>query len=185
MALVKRFPLTCDEARGLTCPFTGKELVIYANVCEGVVTYNAPKAFSLHTPRASLDALLRDASMRNGVYGVVSPEDIYKDPYSGDDFTVVKTDDGKYYFQGGWDPQLPSFSLADCIRNLSCGKRVLDAAPKAESVEHIAELKPDDSDSAHVVVDDLTEKAAQEIVNVIPGVNKGRTTTGYRGGRKK
>jgi len=185
MSLVNRVPLSCPEVNGLICPYTGKPLAVVASICNGVATYNAPAAFSLGKPVASAELLYRRASMRNGLYGNVSMDEAVYDAYTGEELELVRTDDGKFYFTGGFDPTRPCFSLSEFVRKASCGKRDLDAPPQATSVEHVGDMTPDDSDSAHKVVDDLTEEAAQKIVDAIPGANKGRTVTGYRGGKKR
>ena len=183
MSAIKRVSLSCPEVQGLKCPFTGKSLKIIASICDGVVTYNAPDAFTLRKPVSSASELYRRASMRNGVYGVIPQAEVSLDPYSGEALTLTQTDDGKLFFDGGWDPTYPCLSLAECVYRLSCRKRILDTAPEARSVEHVGDMTPDDSDSAHKVVDDLTEEAAQKVADAIPGVNKGRTVTGYGGKR--
>lgn len=71
------------------------------------------------------------------------------------------------------------------MKKASRGVRDFGRPPKATSVVDVPDLTPDDSDAVHKVVDEETEKAAHEIVKVIPGADKGRTTVGYRAPAKK
>ena len=184
MAQVQKVVLSCPEVEGLICPFTGKPLTVVAHIHEGVTTYSAPDAFHLGAPVKTIQELYRRASMRNGITGLVPDDHINIDPYSGEPFSLVKTSQGTFYFDGGWNPTYPCLSLAECVKRLSAGKRVLGTAPKAQSVEQVGDMTPDDSGAAHTVVDEETEKAADQIVKMIPGANR-RTTVGYRQARHK
>ena len=174
MALVSNIVIECPEAQGIKCKFTGRPTKIVAHVCEGVVTYSVPKAFSLYEPQASIDLLYQRASMRNGLMGVVDKEQCLIDPYTGKQMTLRETPDGRFYFDGGFDPACASLSLPDLIRNLT--GRTVESAPEAVSIEHPGDMTPDDSDLAHKQVEDLTEAAAEKMVKVIPGATHGRTT---------
>lgn len=174
MATVNDIVIECPEARGIRCRFTGRPMEIVAHVCEGTVTYSVPKAFSLYEPQASVDLLYQRASMRDGMMGAVDRDECLVDPYSGKRMSLRETPDGKFYFDGGFDPTCATMSLPELIRGLT-GK-VVDAAPEATSIEHPGDLTPDDSDLAHVQVEDLTEEAAEKMAKVIPGATRGRTT---------
>lgn len=179
MANVNHVKLTCPEATGLEDPFTGKPLEIFAHICDGIVTYSAPDAFSLRVPQLTVEKLLDRASTRKGIRGQAEGDDRLVDPYTKEQLTLVE-DGGKYYFDGGFDPTVACLDLVEFIRVASCGTRVIAPPPEATSVEKIPDLTPNDDDAAHKVVDDLTEEAAHKIVDAIPGANKGRTTVGFR-----
>lgn len=181
MSQVSHVLLTCLEARGLKCPFTGKELQIYAHICDGVVTYSAPKAFTLREPRKDVALLYRYASMRNGIMGSVTMEQSLIDPYTKEEFVLAEGADGTVWFEGGFDPRCACMSLAEFISKASCGTRVIDEPPPATSVEHPGDMTPNDDGEVHNAVDEITEQAAHEIVNAIPGANKGRTVVGFVG----
>ena len=178
MANVNHIKLTCPEARGLKCPYTGKEYVVYAHICDGLVTYNVPAAFTLRKPRKSAATLYHDASMRNGIYGAVDFNGSLIDPFTKVQMSL-REDKGEYWMEGGFDPTLGSLNFEDFIFKLSCGNRQLKKAEKATSVEHVGDMTPDDSDAAHKVVDEETQKAAEEFIKAA-GANKGRTVTGYQ-----
>lgn len=190
MAKVNHVRLLCPEVRGLIDPFTGKELEVFAHVCEGIVTYSAPGAFSLRAPQRTVDALMRRASTRGNVAGIADTNERMKCPYTGEALRVVETQEGLYRLDGGFDPTIACLSLTEFIEKASRGERKAEAPQARQSVE-VPDLTPDDGDLAHKVVEEETEKAAHEMVKVIPGADKGRNATGWtppakagKGGRK-
>lgn len=178
--MVNRVKLTCPEVLGLKNPYDGKELVVVANICEGVVTYSAPDAFTVRKPQKTLSMLLRLASMRNGTYGSVEGDDVLVNPYDGTPMAIGMDDGGGVYLDGGFDPTVACMNLAEFVKGASCGMRILEEPPKAESVEHPGDMTPDDSDSAHTVVDEETERAAHEMVKAM-GADKGHVMVGATG----
>lgn len=178
--MVNRVKLTCPEVLGLKNPYDGKELVVVANICEGVVTYSAPDAFTVRKPQKTLSMLLRLASMRNGTYGSVEGDDVLVNPYDGTPMAIGQDNEGGVYLDGGFDPTVACMNLAEFVKGASCGTRILEEPPKAESVEHPGDMTPDDSDSAHTVVDEETERAAHEMVKAM-GADKGHVMVGATG----
>ena len=184
MSNVIHVKLTCPEARGLKDRFTGKELEIFAHVCEGIATYSAPGAFSLRVPQRTVDALMRRASTRGNVAGIADADERMRCPYTKEPLSVVEIPGEGYILDGGFDPTVATLDLADFLAKASGGEREAKA-PEALSVVDVPDLTPDDGDLAHKVVEEETEKAAHELVKAMPGVDKGRTTVGYEpGGRK-
>lgn len=184
MAQVYNVAITCPEAQGIRCPYTGESLTVVAHVCEGIVTYSVPDAFTPAKPVVSLDELYALASRRDGRDEAVDNEGALVDPYSGRRMEVRETSDGRFYLAGGFDPTCATMSLPALTAGLT-GRKV-DAAPKAESVEHVGDMTPDDSDLAHKAVEDLTEEAGEKMAKVIPGATRGRTTVSMsRGGKRK
>ena len=177
MATVVDFSVTAREARGLTCPFTGKDLQIIGHIDGGLVVYNAPKAFSLAEPQKSIARLYARASMRNGVENSVSKDDAMIDPYTGDRFTLASSPDG-YFFRGGFNPRQGSMSLEDFILKASRGTRKISKPPVATSVDNVEADVPtpaDDSQDPHKAVEEMSEKAAHEMAKAA-GLDHGRTT---------
>lgn len=84
MSRVNHVKLTCPEVQGLKDPFTGRDLVVYAHVCDGVVTYSAPDATSLRVPQLTVDRLMKRASMRDGLVGAADEDERMKNPYDGE-----------------------------------------------------------------------------------------------------
>ena len=185
MSRVNHVKLTCPEVQGLKDPFTGRDLVVYAHVCDGVVTYSAPDATSLRVPQLTVERLMKRASTRDGLVGAADEDERMKNPYDGEPLLLVTDDDGRYLLAGGFDPTLGCLDLSVFVKKASRGTRDFGRPPMATSVVDIPDLTPDDSDAVHKVVDEETEKAAHEIVKVIPGADKGRTTVGYRAPAKK
>lgn len=183
MALVNDITVDIPEAQGIKCRFTGRPMRIVAHICEGTVTYSVPKSFTLYEPQSSVEELYRRASMRNGFAGAVDGEELLTDPYTGKRMSLKETPDGRFYFDGGFDPTCATLSLPGLIQRLT-GKTVGEP-PKAESVEHPGDMTPDDSDLAHKAVEDLTEEAAEKMVRVIPGANMGKVTVSMSRPNKK
>lgn len=184
MAKVNHVRLLCPEVRGLVDPFTGKELEVFAHLCEGIATYSAPGAFSLRVPQPSVEALMRRASTRRNVAGIADSTERMKCPYTGEALRLVQTSGGRYILDGGFDPTVACLNLADFIEKASRGERKAEAPQARKSVE-APDLTPDDGDLAHKVVEEETEKAAHEMVKVIPGADKGRNATGWTPPAKK
>lgn len=110
---MKSVIVTADEATGLTCPYTGKSLVVHMNVTPGAVTFNAPDAFSVHEPVKDCDTLMRRLSMRNGVEGIVTGAAAMTDPYSGEKFRFRDFPDGRVAVCGGFNPRAARLGLAE------------------------------------------------------------------------
>ena len=178
MSKATEINITAREARGIKCPFTGQELQIVGHIDGGHIVYNAPEAFSLAEPQASVERLYARASMRNGVEGAVSREEAMTDPYTGARFTLKQLPDGRFMFRGGFDPHRAMMSLAEFVKTASRGERAFGEAPKATSVEHIEDDVPtvaDDTNDPHKVVEEMSEKAAHDIAKAA-GLDHGRTT---------
>lgn len=173
MALVTHVPLTCDEARGIRCPYTGREHKIVMHICEDVVTYSVPDAFDLSEPRASIADLYDAAGMRDGILGAVPPEDALVDPYDPNTrLTLAEGPDG-YYLEGGFNPREASMNLSEFIRKLSRGERNMGPAPAAQSVEHPGDFKESDdpNDKPHEAMDEFSQKIAEQMTQAMPGVS--------------
>lgn len=177
--MVNRVRLTCPEAVGIRNPYDGNEMAIYANICEGVVTYSAPDTFTLRKPCKSAASLYRLASMRGGVAGSAEGDEVTTNPYDGLPLELKESKDG-FWFDGGFDPTVASMDLAEFIRLASCGERIIETPPEATSIEHPGDMTPDDSDAAHKVVDEETERAAHEMVHAM-GADKGHVSVGCEG----
>ena len=178
MAKTTDIVITDRAARGLKCPFTGEELAVVGHVADGRVVYNAPEAFSLSEPQASVERLYARASMRGGVEGAVSRAESLTDPYTGRRLVLDRLPDGRYRFRGGFDPRRATLSLADFVRQASRGERSVGAAPEAKSVERVEEDVPtpaDDSHDAHKLVEEMSDRAAHEVARAA-GLDKGRVT---------
>ena len=89
--------VTVREVEKLFCPYTGKHVEVHMLVKPGSITFCAPKAFTLAEPVGSVEELLRRASMRDGVSGVVNGPDARVDVYTGEELrlsTAVSTASG-------------------------------------------------------------------------------------------
>lgn len=172
---VSHVEMTCAVAKGIRCPYTKNEYKVVMHICGDVVTYSAPGAFSLRTPRRTLKQLMDDASMRGGVRGAASGIDAATDAHTGE--TLVLAHDRRgYWFENAFDPSQATMDLATFLRALSCGERNVTAPDKAISIEHPGELTEDDSDLAHKSCEELSQETADKMVRVMPGVTHGRNT---------
>ena len=176
MAKATEIIITDKCVRGLKCPFTGQELKVVGHIGGGHIVYNAPEAFSLSEPQASVERLYARATMRNGVEGAVSREEAMIDPYTKNRFELKQLPDGRFQFRGGFDPRMGRMSLAEFVTLASCGKRRMTPPPEATSVEHIEEEVPteaDDSNDPHKAVEEMSEKAAHDIAKAA-GLDHGK-----------
>lgn len=131
---MKSVVVTVSEATGLTCPFTGKPLVVHMNVAPGSITFNAPDAFCAQEPRADFETLMRRLSMRNGVEGAVEGGSAMKDPYTGKPFQVREMPDGKVAVRGGFNPRAACLSVEEFAYYASMRGGVTDRKPPAPQV---------------------------------------------------
>lgn len=176
MALVTHVPVTCDEARGIRCPYTGKEHQIVMHICEDIVTYSVPDALDLSEPRVSISELYDVAGMRDGILGVVPPEEALVDPYDPKNTMTLVDGPSGYYLEGGFNPREATMNLAEFIRKLSRGERDISPAPAAQSVEHPGDFQESDdpNDKPHEAMDEFSQKIAEQMTRAMPGVD---TTT--------
>lgn len=118
--------VTSKLVEGLTDGFTDKPLEVYMTVTAGVPPlYNCPGAFSVHVPRASLEELQDDVSMKCGVRGLrdsVNPTC----PYTGEKLLLRTFPDGGFAYRGGLNPRVAFKSLEELRYRLS----MRDGKPK-------------------------------------------------------
>ena len=97
--------VTVEEARGITCPYTGDPVEVHMIVRPGSIVYYAPNAFTLAEPVSDLNVLLSRSTMRRGVTGAVSMAEGKLDARTGDELTLRKLPDGRVSFVGGFNPR--------------------------------------------------------------------------------
>lgn len=124
--------VTVREAERLFCPYTGKHVEVHMYVKPGSITYCAPHAFTLAEPVATLEELLRRASMRDGVAGVAAGDDARTDVRTGEPLVLRELPDGRVFFSGGFNPRAACDSLEEFLYRFTMrGGKAVMPEPKA------------------------------------------------------
>lgn len=97
--------VTVPRARGIKCPYTGKEIDVFLTVGNGTVLYSCPGAFTLREPVGGLAELQDRASMRNGVCGAADGTKHPRCAYTGEKLLLRNLPDGRYFYAGGFNPR--------------------------------------------------------------------------------
>ena len=164
---MKSVVVTVSEASGLTCPYTGKPLVVHMNVAPGSITFNAPDAFCAQEPCESFDVLMRRLSMRNGVEGIVKGGDAMKDPYTGKPFRVRDLPDGKVAVCGGFNPRAARMSVEEFAYYASMRDGVTDRMmpTAAEPVTGAKESREKPQAPSHGPSDELRQACLESVLS--------------------
>lgn len=181
--------VTSKLAEGLVDGFTGDPLEVYMTVAPGSPPlYNCPGAFSVHTPRESLEQLQDDVSMENGLRGVrdaVNPVD----PYTGEPFKLRVWPDRRFSFTGGLNPRIAFRSLEELRYRLSMrgGVSPFDPPAPPPAVAQPSSA-PRDLPEEGVPSDATLEAVEKVVAEHMPrgtSVSMSRRPGGSKGGSRK
>lgn len=155
--------VTVREVEKLFCPYTGKHVEVHMLVKPGSITFCAPKAFTLAEPVGSVEELLRRASMRDGVSGVVDGAGARVDVYTGEELRLREFPDGRVCFTGGFNPRSACDSLEEFLYRFTMRDGVAKMA-KPEGFEIVKPKRMVFQCSHDVTVSDDTARLAHDVV---------------------
>ena len=152
---------------GIKCPYTEDVLDVYITVGKGSVLYSCPGAFTLAEPVGSLAELQDRASMRNGVHGAADGAKKPKCAYTGESLRMRVLPDGRYMYEGGFNPRRAFFDLDELLYYLTMrGGKASRARPAGlrpvEAVREPPPRRPDGRVSPSDATLEAMEKVAAE-----------------------
>lgn len=163
---MKSVIVTADEVSKLTCPYTGKPLVVHMDVAPGSITFSAPDAFSIHEPVADHATLMRRLSMRNGIEGAVKGGDILFDAYTGERLRFRDFPDGKVAVCGGFNPRAAKLDLSEFayFASMRNGKTDRKKPSRPEPVSKVTEHQHTQQEGSHGPSDELQQACLDSVL---------------------
>lgn len=158
--------VTVPRARGIKCPYTGKEIDVFLTVGNGAVLYSCPGAFTLREPVGSLAELQDRASMRNGVCGAADGARRPVCAYTGERLLLRTLPDGRFFYAGGFNPRQAYRNLDELLWLLTMrgGNTTRPRPGPTPPVEAVREAPPSRPDA---VIDpsDATLEAMEKLAS--------------------
>ena len=158
--------VTVPRARGIKCPYTGKEIDVFLTVGNGAVLYSCPGAFTLREPVGSLAELQDRASMRNGMHGAADGARRPVCAYTGQKLLLRELPGGRYFYAGGFNPRQAYRNLDELLyfltmRNGVPARQVPGPIMPVEGVREPPPARPD----ARIEPSDATLEAMEKLAS--------------------